>query len=105
MSYDLRRRVAGSGESAWSHVVSVWTSGVGGDLELHDRLGLDNGVSYEVGVRAVNALGDGVWSDPAQAAPRTRPDKSQPPTLAVGDTELVVSWVAPGDGGWRDHVL
>ena len=32
-SYDLRHRVAGSGESAWSDVLSVWTSTMGGDLE------------------------------------------------------------------------
>ena len=96
-SYDVRHRVAGSGDG-WSEALSVWTSGVGGDL-VRTIPGLVNGVSYEVGVRAVNAAGDGDWSDSAPATPWVVPERPSAPSLAVGDEELVVSWVAPDSGG------
>lgn len=58
-SYDYRRSVAGAG---------VWTT-VTGVTSPFTITGLSNGTSYDVQVRAVNAVGNGAWSASSTAAP------------------------------------
>ena len=92
-SYDVRHSRDG-GES-WTAAVSAWTQGV---LE-YTVSSLDNGVSYLVQVRAVNANGAGAWSASAQATLIAVPGRPAAPSLAAGNAKLLVSWAAPADGG------
>ena len=66
--------------------------------------GLTNGTEYAVRVRAQNLVGNGDWSDSAEASPTpeastTVPDAPAMPTLTAGDREIAVSWSAPEDDG------
>jgi len=61
--------------------------------------GLTNGSEYEVQVRASNNGGDGPYSASGTGIPRTIPSTPAAPALAVGDSQLTVSWDAPADGG------
>ena len=60
---------------------------------------VQNGMQYDVQVRAVNANGNGGWSPTAQATPAAVPAAPAMPTLTVGNTELGVSWAEPDTGG------
>ena len=60
---------------------------------------LDNGVEYQVQVRAGNVAGNGDWSDRATATPDTLPGKSNAPTVARANEALDVSWTAPSNSG------
>ena len=67
----------------------AWTSGA---LE-YNIIGLDNGIQYDVHVRAVNSIGDGAWSGtevgtPALPAPTIS-------SVRADDRALVISWNAP----------
>ena len=61
--------------------------------------GLDNGVVYEVQVRARNSLGPGRWSPSVEAAPFTVPGAPAGVAASPGDEALVVQWDAPADDG------
>ena len=61
-AYDLRYILTSADESVdanWTPLDDVWSGA--GELR-HTVTGLDNGVQYDVQVRAVNAQGDGAWS-------------------------------------------
>ena len=61
-AYDLRYILTSADESVdanWTPLDDVWSGA--GDLR-HTVTGLDNGVQYDVQVRAVNSRGDGAWS-------------------------------------------
>ena len=62
-------------------------------------LGLKNGATHMVRVRARDSQGDGTWSASASAVPVGVP--AAPAQLAVtsGDQTLELTWVAPGDQG------
>ncbi len=67
----------------------AWTSGA---LE-YNIIGLDNGIQYDVQVRAVNSIGDGAWSGtevgtPALPAPTIS-------SVRADDRALLISWNAP----------
>ena len=62
--------------------------------------GLANGTSYQVKLRAVNALGAGTASDASTAVtPATIPGTPTSPSISSGNGSISVSWVAPSDGG------
>jgi hypothetical protein len=62
--------------------------------------GLTNGTSYQVKLRAVNALGAGAASDASTAVtPATIPGTPTSPSISSGSQSISVSWVAPSDGG------
>ena len=65
--------------------------------------GLTDGTSYDFQVRAINAVGDGPWSDIGMGTPMMSeavPDAPGTPTVAAGGRgELVVSWTAPDPNG------
>ena len=63
--------------------------------------GLANGTSYQVKLRAVNALGAGAASDASTAVtPATIPGTPTSPSISSGSQSISVSWGAPvSDGG------
>lgn len=63
--------------------------------------GLANGTSYQVKLRAVNALGAGAASDASTAVtPATIPGTPTSPSISSGNGSISVSWGAPlSDGG------
>ena len=62
--------------------------------------GLANGTSYQVKLRAVNALGEGAASDASTAVtPATIPGTPTSPSISSGSGSISVSWGAPSDGG------
>ena len=91
-AYDVRHIETSADETMdanWTDVDDAWTSGA---LEYTIAM-LDNGTEYDVQVRAVNANGDGTWSDtktgtPALPAPTVDP-------VRADDRAVLVSWSAP----------
>ena len=59
---------------------------------------LANGTLYRVVVKAHNAAGTGPASDPEEGTPKTIPD-APAVTLTPGDSELMVEWTKPDNGG------
>ena len=67
-SYDLRHIPSGSPDKAdanWTVIDPAWESG----RLRYEITGLTNDTEYDVQVRAVNAKGDGAWSETATGAP------------------------------------
>ena len=60
--------------------------------------GLTNGITYEVGVRASNEVGDGDWAS-TSATPASVPDAPGNVQARRGDRRLTVTWNAPADTG------
>jgi hypothetical protein len=62
--------------------------------------GLTNGTSYQVKLRAVNALGAGAASTASTAVTAaTIPGTPTSPSISSGSGSISVSWGAPSDGG------
>ena len=91
-AYDVRHIETSEDETddtKWTVVDDAWTSGV---LE-YTITGLDNGIQYDVQVRAVNSNGDGTWSGteigtPALPAPTIS-------SVRADDRAALVSWGEP----------
>jgi len=82
--------------SVWSQ----WNASVNGQSLQETITGLQNGMLYQVQVRASNSQGDGPWSVWAEGQPATTPAAPVPPVLTPGNRELHVNWDAPdNDGG------
>ena len=98
-SYDLRHIESGAADKAdanWTGRNNIWSSGA----LRYDLGGLTNGVSYDVLVRAVNAVGHGPWSPAATGTPRTTPGAPVIDSLIPGGGALNVGWSDPAtDGG------
>ena len=68
ITYDLRYIPTDDDETDdanWTHMENIWT---GGNLE-YTLTGLRWGTQYDVQVRAVNAEGDGLWSETSAGTP------------------------------------
>ena len=61
--------------------------------------GLTNGVSYSVRIRAVNAVGDGVASEPVTFTPLTVPSVVRDVVAAPGDGRVSIAFSVPADSG------
>ena len=81
---------------------SVWTARTGEtatDTSTAATIsGLTNGTTYEVQVRAANAVGEGEWSASTSTRPGL-PDPPEAPTVTPGIYSLAVSWAAPAANG------
>ncbi|WP_420626091.1 fibronectin type III domain-containing protein [Candidatus Poriferisodalis sp.] len=64
--------------------------------------GLTNGVAYHVQVRAVNAAGDGAWSQRQTRTPMGPPRIPSIDTVTPGDGSLAITWSAPSSDGGSD---
>jgi hypothetical protein len=63
-------------------------------------IGLSNGTAYTFTVVAINAAGNSLPSSPSSSiTPRRVPDEPTTVTGVSGNTEVVVSWVAPSNNG------
>ena len=89
--YDVQYKAITSG--TWLDVTHV---GVSRSATI---TGLTNGTTYEVRVRAENAIGESEWSQPARAKPFRKPDAPNSPTLESVVGGLEVNWLAPDNGG------
>ena len=103
--FDFQWRVAGT---------IVWSASVVVAYARTGLTGLANGTAIQARVLARTAFGEGPWSPTGSATPQGRvPDGGS--TLALrtdaGDTEAVLDWLEPDDGGvaitsytvqWRD---
>ena len=92
-AYDVRRirnDATDKSDGEWTVVDNAWTSG---DLE-YTLSGLAGNVQYDVQVRAVNAEGDGLWSEAGTGTPTT--DKAPNiDSITPGDRSFTVEWTAP----------
>ncbi len=62
--------------------------------------GLTNGVAYTFTVVATNAVGTSLVSFASnRVTPATRPEQVRRPKVRVVGQRVIVSWVAPGNGG------
>ncbi len=95
LRYELQYREVADPEGMWLDVTT--------DSEItttsHTIMGLTNGNSYEVQVRAVNAQGNSPWSGSTTATPDVTPNAPAVPTLTVGNTQLTAAWSTPADNG------
>lgn len=64
----------------------------------HALDGLDNGTTYEVRLRATNAVGDGLWSATIRAVPEQRPGQPKAVTVTAGPGTLALTWEEADDG-------
>ena len=91
-AYDVRHIETSEDETddtKWTVADDAWTSGVLG----YTITGLDNGIQYDVQVRAVNSNGDGTWSGtevwtPALPAPTSS-------SVRADDRAVLVAWGEP----------
>ena len=93
-AYDLRYIETAADEtkdSNWTLLEDVWTTG-SGDFQ-YTLTGLTGGSSYDLEVRAVNAGGDGPWSETATGTPTT-----------ITDHEILTALHnATGGDDWTDN--
>jgi hypothetical protein len=97
--YDLRRIRSDAPDKAdanWTVEQDVRSSG---DELRHTLGGLDNGVEYDVQVRAVNAAGKGPWSQTGKGAPRAVAGTPGIDSVTPGDAMLTAAWSAPAETG------
>ena len=96
-AYDLRYRKQGSG---WTEINPAWETG-GGNLQYTIPIAdLERGQTYDVQVRAVNSVGDGVWSDStSQTTTATTPSAPTITSLTPADQSILVQWAAPTNTG------
>ena len=91
--YDLRvRRLSGT----WQELTSEESTATRVRI-----VGVRNGVTYEVQVRAENSVGAGPWSPSARGTPVGVPAAPAAPTVRSGDGQLEISWTPPSDNGSR----
>ena len=97
-TYDLRYIRSDADKSVganWFLGEGKWSSG---PLQ-YTITGLDNGVEYDVQVRAVRGLVRGPWSASTTARPGTTLASPTINSLTQGDGALVVAWSAPANSG------
>ena len=95
-AYDIwyiRDDAADKTDPSWSKVPGAWSAGAG---ELrHVIRGLDNGVTYQVRVRATNSRGDGDWAPVQRRAPADVNSPAEFPSTETGRRSIPEN-TAPG---------
>ncbi len=97
--YDVEYRTSPSG---------TWTDASdSGTDTTHTKSGLTNGTAYDFRVRAVNAEGNGDWSDTETATPTAPPSGDAPATPSITatgyDETIVVLFTKGSSGGPPTH--
>ena len=108
-SYDLRHIPSDSPDKGDANWTVIDTAGEPDDRLRYEITGLANGTEYDVQVRAVNAKGDGAWSETAAETPQELVDQAgnwcvlaTTSTLSCDLTQtgrLVVGTVSTGEIG------
>ena len=62
----------------------------------------ENGISYDVQVRAVNDAGDGSWSATIVGTPSTKPGGPTIDSITAGSRSITVEWSEPESDGGSD---
>ncbi|WP_419553815.1 fibronectin type III domain-containing protein [Candidatus Poriferisodalis sp.] len=102
-SYDLRYiRSDGSDGDVTDYDNWEWETGFARTAGQYRIGGLTNGVAYHVEVRAVNAAGDGAWSQRQTRTPVGPPRIPSIDTVTPGDGSLAITWSAPSSNGGSD---
>jgi hypothetical protein len=108
---EIRWTVPESGGSVISDYKVYWDAGLSNFVLLGTSSGflsftatsvhgVVGGTAYSFKVSAVNDVGEGPLSDSVSIIAATVPETPVIPTLvSQSQTEIVVSWVAPADGG------
>ena len=100
-----------SGQNTWPNSASPAVN-----LTNTTITSLENQKHYQFRIRATNVIGNGEWSDIATALVKAAPKRPQAPAPGAreGNTQVVVSWDKPNDGGvtidhydlrWRDSAV
>ena len=90
--YDVEYRKRNS-DNTWP---ATWTSHAHADTSTTATIdSLTNGSSYQMRVRATNAIGDSGWSSTVTANPKAVPEAPESLTLTAGDTQITADWQAP----------
>lgn len=91
----IRSDAADKSDANWIVLTGIWHSG-----DLQGRIdGLDDGVTYDIQVRAVNDAGPGRWSETAQGSTAVAPGAPSMRTVAPRPGELNLTWTAPSTNG------
>ena len=90
--YDVRYRTSGS--STWTE----WNADTTSTTLSATITGLTNGTTYDVQVRAANAIGESDWSPSTSTEPGL-PDPPAAPTVTPYIYSLAVSWTTPATNG------
>ena len=104
-SYDLRHietTASDRSDANWTLVAGMWSAGSGPLRYL--LTGLMGDTQYDLQVRAVNAAGNGQWSETASGTTEPPVVPGAPTGLnalvVIGEARVVLSWAAPtSDGG------
>ena len=96
-AYDLRYRIMDGG---WVTVQDAWVTGGGSLAYTILAADLEAGESYDIQIRAANAVGDGAWSPSrTQTTDVNAPSAPDITALTPGDASLLTQWTAPTDDG------
>ena len=90
--YDVRYSTSGS--STWTE----WNANTTSTTLSATITGLTNGTTYDVQVRAANAIGESEWSPSTSTEPGL-PDPPAAPTVTPYIYSMAVSWTAPATNG------
>ena len=92
-SYDLRYIRSDADDS----VDANWTlkEDFSQSASFYSILGLTNGVAYHMQVRAINAAGDGAWSERVTRTPKGSPGTPSIDTVTPSDESLTITWSPP----------
>ena len=98
-SYDarsIRSDATDKSDAEWTEHTGIWSAG---DLE-GEVTGLEDGVAYDVQLRAVNSGGGGLWSETVGGATASPPGEPRIASVVARDGGLGLTWTAPAsDGG------
>ena len=98
-SYDarsIRSDAMDKSDAEWTEHTGIWSAG---DLE-GEVTGLEDGVAYDVQLRAVNSGGGGLWSETVGGATASPPGEPRIASVVARDGGLGLTWTAPAsDGG------
>ena len=85
----IRNDAADKSDGEWTSVTT------GSSARQYTTSGLDGEIEYDVRVRAVNAEGDGEWSETVQVTTASPDAPTITSVTSLGEQTLVVTWTAP----------
>lgn len=118
VKYDTRSvaELGGTTTSWWNLAANEWPQGWSAldpgewddDPTLHYLAGLTPGITYYIGIRAIDKVGNEALNNNVASA-MAKEDDTTPPaavtdlvaTPGVGNDRIDLSWTAPGDDGWQ----